>query len=64
MGLGMSYSNCQHDFQAPFQRNNETTLTVSDPKLVEAILKVYLFFSFNFKRFCLNLSLNKKENRK
>jgi len=53
MGLGMSYSNCQHDFQAPFQRNNESTLTVSDPKLVEAILKVNFFFPLTLNIFFL-----------
>jgi len=40
---GMAYSNCQHDFQSPFLNPKPgTAIKVSDPHLIEAILKVIL----------------------
>jgi hypothetical protein len=40
---GMAYSNCQHDFQSPFLNPKPgSAIKVSDPHLIEAILKVIL----------------------
>ena len=39
----MAYSNCQHDFQSPFLNPKPgSAIKVSDPHLIEAILKVIL----------------------
>jgi hypothetical protein len=48
----MAYSNCQHDFQSPFLPPSGSSVRVTDPQLIEAILKViflifYFIFSFN-----------------
>lgn len=47
IGLGMAYSNCQHDFQSPFLLPSPgSSVRVTDPQLIEAILKVtYLTLS-------------------
>ncbi|RNA33135.1 MICOS complex subunit MIC10 [Brachionus plicatilis] len=40
IGLGMAYANCQHDFQTPFlPPSPETIVKISDPKLIETVLK-------------------------
>jgi MICOS complex subunit MIC10 len=53
IGLGMAYSNCQHDIQSPFT-SPKSLIRVKDPKLIEDILKkvfknklVSLLFFFN-----------------
>jgi inner membrane organizing system protein 1 len=47
VGLGMAYANCQHDFQSPFLNPQPgSTIKVSDPNLIQAILKVKMNFHF------------------
>ena len=39
-GFGMAYANCQHEFQSPFfNLSRNSVIKVSDPKLVDEILK-------------------------
>jgi hypothetical protein len=43
VGLGMAYSNCQHDIQTPFLPPIESVIKVTDPKVVDDLLKVTKF---------------------
>jgi hypothetical protein len=41
VGLGMAYSNCQHDLQTPFLPSAvDSIIKVTDSKVVEDLLKV------------------------
>ena len=44
VGLGMAYANCQHDLQTPFLPAPGSTIKVTDPKILDSILKVEIFF--------------------
>jgi hypothetical protein len=46
VGLGMAYSNCQHDLQSPFLPPPGSTIKITDPKVAESILKVIQIFLF------------------
>ena len=47
VGLGMAFANCQHDFRQPFLAPGPgSTIKITDPQLIETILKVYTSFCF------------------
>ena len=48
IGLGMAYSNCQHDIQTPFLPPPGATIKVTDQKVIESVLKVKLLKKFKY----------------